>query len=329
MSKAVSYIAWALLLCLSMLTIEHCCVAGGESGAAGEQIAPQAVPAGAADDEPEEPDFAFIAGGPYTQKKQSIQFIFSGQWGRRRSSLGGFALDHAEFGTLLRTEWGLTDRWELDIIFAADGERNRLGGTTVESDFALSDTVLGARYRLLDEASAPLTLAMGPQIIIPTGNLLRGTGFEKTGYAWDLAAAKDWGGPVFLYSSLNYSFFPSVNGFGGATGRAINLQNVFWATALGLRPFERPHGTSHHDIHLFLEYGLGREEGLESGPNGPVKVSGTQTLFAPGIRYGVLTRTKKLLEIGVSFPLGLSQNTPRAGIILQIQFERFLGIGTD
>jgi len=304
-------------------------MAGGESGAAGEQTASQALPATAADVEPEEPDFAFIAGGPYTQKKQSIQFIFPGQWGRRRSSLGGSALSHVEVGTLLRTEWGLTDRWELDIIFAADGSRDRLDGTKLGSDFALSDTVLGARYRLLDEASAPLTLAMGPQIIIPTGNFLRGTGFEKTGYAWDLAAAKDWGGPVFLYSSLNYSFFPSVNGAGGATGRAFDLQNVFWATALGLRPLERPHDTSHHDIHLFLEYALGREESLESRPNGPVKVSATQSLFAPGIRYGVLTRTKKLFEIGVSFPIGLNQETPRGGIILQIQFERFLGIGTD
>ncbi|MBI1983609.1 MAG: hypothetical protein HYS61_05365 [Acidobacteria bacterium] len=285
--------------------------------------------AASADDEPEEPDFAFIAGGPYTQKKHSIQFIFPGQWGRRRSKVGNSTLDHAEFGALLRTEWGLTDRWELDIIFAADGERDRHDGTTLASNFALSDTVLGARYRFLDESFAPITLATGPQVIVPSGNPLLGTGFEKTGYAWDLAMAKDWGGPVFLYSSLNYSVFPSVRGSGEASGRAFNLHNIFWATALGLRPLERPRGTSHHDIHVFLEYGLGREEGLETGPLGPTKVSGVQSLFAPGIRYGVLTGTKKLFEIGVSFPLGLNQGTPRAGIIVQIQFESFLGAGAE
>ena len=282
-----------------------------------------------ADDEPEEPDYAFIAGGPYTQKKHSLQFIFPGQWGRRRSKVGNSTLEHAEFGTLLRTEWGLTDRWELDIIFAADGERDRLDGTTLPSNFAMSDTVLGARYRLLDESFAPITLAMGPQVIVPSGNPLLGTGFEKTGYAWDLATAKDWGGPVFLYSSLNYFVFPSVRATDGAPGRSFNLHNVFWATAVGLRPLERPRGTSHHDIHAFLEYGLGREEGLETGPLGPTKVSNVQSLFAPGIRYGVLTGTKKLFEIGVSFPLGLNQETPRAGIIVQIQFESFLGAGAE
>ncbi len=290
---------------------------------------PEAASTAPVDDEPEEPDYAFIAGGPYTQKKQSIQFILPGQWGRRRSNPGDSTLEHAEFGTLLRTEWGLTDRWELDIISAADGALDRLDGTTVRADFALSDTVLGARYRLLDESFAPITLAMGSQVIIPSGNPLRGTGIERTGFAWDLAAAKDWGGPVFLYSSLNYAVFPSVNGGSGDAGRRFNLQNVFWAAALGLRPLERPHGPSHHDIHVSLEHGLGREEGLERGAAGLAKASSVQSLFAPGIRYGILTRTKKLFEIGVSFPIGLNQDTPRGGIIFQTQFERFLGMGAE
>ena len=56
-----------------------------------------------------------------------------------------------------------------------------------------------------------------------------------------------------------------------------------------VRPLERPHGTSHHDIHVFLEYGLGREEGLESGAAGLTEVSSVQSPFAPGIRYGILT----------------------------------------
>ena len=60
--------------------------------------------------EPEEPDFAFIAGGPYTQKAKSTQFISVSQYGWRHTTLGGSTLQHTEFGTLLRNEWGLTDR---------------------------------------------------------------------------------------------------------------------------------------------------------------------------------------------------------------------------
>jgi hypothetical protein len=278
----------------------------------------------AADDEPEEPDFAFVAGGPYTQKRNSIQLIFPTQWGRRTSQLSGGTLQHAEFGTLLRTEWGLTDRWELDVIFAAEGERDFLGTRRVNSTFAFSDSVVGIRYRLFQESSAPLTLAMGPQVILPRGSFLSGSGFENTGYAWDLATAKDWGGPVFLYSSLNYSFFPSVRAPGVA--RHFNLHNLFWGSALGLRPLERARGSNHHDVHLFFEYGLGREEGLVT--DGPIrKAADTVSLFAPGIRYGFLTGTKRLIEVGVSFPIGLNENTPRGGVILQVQFENVFGLG--
>lgn len=276
------------------------------------------------DDEPEEPDFAFISGGPYTQRKNSIQFIFPSQWGRRRTNLGGGLFQHAEFGTLLRTEWGLTDRWELDVIFSAEGEQDLLGRTKVTSNFALADTILGARYRLLRESSAPFTLTMGPQIILPTGSFLSGTGFEQVGYAWDVTAAKDWGGPVFLYTSFNYALFPSVRNPISGSDRHFNLQNVVWGTALGLRALEKDRGKSHHDIHGFLEYGLGWEEGLEAD-GATRKASEVVTVFAPGIRYGFLTRSKKLFEIGVSFPIGLNRNTPRGGVIFQIQFENVFG----
>jgi hypothetical protein len=106
--------------------------------------------------------------------------------------------------------------------------------------------------------------------------------------------------------------------------RRFNLQNVFAATALVFRPFERDRGPNHHDIHLFFEYGLGREEYLELDT--PVqKTPATLSLFAPGIRYGFLTRKMRLFEVGVSFPIGLNSATPRGGVIVQIQFENVFG----
>ncbi len=288
-------------------------------------------PAACAEDqpqEPEEPDFAFITGGPFTQKQNSIQFIFPNAWNSRRSNVGGSILQHAEYGSLLRTEWGLTDRWELDVILSAEGERDRLGQQQLTSTFALADSVVGVRYRLLQESSSPITLATGPQVILPTGRVAYGTGNGEVGYAWDLAAAKDWGGPVFMYASVNYAFFPSVRPGLAGTQRHFNLHNVFGATALVFRPLEKDRGPNHHDVHLFFEYGVGREESLELDT--PVqKSAATLSLFAPGIRYGFLTRKMRLFEIGVSFPIGLNSATPRYGIILQLQFEHVFRFGSD
>lgn len=274
--------------------------------------------------EPEEPDFAFITGGPYTQKKGSPQLIMPSTWGRRTSTVGGIRTRSSEFGTLLRTEYGLTDRWEMDVIFSASGGRIEEGGQRLASTFALDDSVVGARYRLLQESSAPITLTMGPQIIIPTGSFRSGTGNSAKGIAWDVAAAKDWGGPVFVYASANYSFFPSVRPETASGPQHFPLHNIFGATALVFRPLEKDNGPNHHDIHMFFELGVGREEGLELGP--PVqKAATTVSVFAPGIRYGLLTAKSKLIEIGVSFPIGLNQATPRGGIIVQLQIENFFG----
>lgn len=290
--------------------------------------APLAAEAAPASDEPEEPDFAFITGGPYTQQKGSPQFIFPGAWGRRTSTAGGTRSRRSEFGTLLRTEYGLTDRWELDVIFSASGERIDQGPQRLASTFALADSIVGVRYRLLQESTAPITLTMGPQFIIPTGSFASGTGNSAAGVAWDVAAAKDWGGPVFVYASANYAFFPSVNPGVASGPQHFPLHNIFGATALVFRPLEKKRGPNHHDIHLFFELGVGREEGLEFGPT-VQKAATTVSVFAPGVRYGLMTAKNRLIEIGVSFPLGLNQATPRGGIIVQFQIENLFGYKED
>lgn len=279
--------------------------------------------------EPEEPDYFFIVGGPYTQRRNSIQTISANMYGRRRSNLGASTLEHTEYGMLLRNEWGLTDRWELDFIAVAEGGRDRIGPNVLDSSFALGDSVLGVRYKLLQERRAPITLTMGPQLIFPTGSVASGTSFNQVGVAWDMAAAKDWGGPVFVLSSLNYAFFPSVRSPRPAARTAIPLHQLFWGTALGLRPLEKDHGSSHHDLHAFLEFGLGMEQNLTGDSTAVRRVTDVHTLISPGIRYGLLKRNDDLYEIGISFPLGLDRGTPRYGVILQLQFEHVFRFGSD
>jgi len=313
-----------LVLAAALLAAAPSAPAADDSarGPAREEPLSPASPEEEEGNEPEEPDFAFISGGPYTQKKNSIQIILPGQIGERRTRLGDSSHDHAEFGALLRTEWGLTDRLELDVMVPAEGARDRQGRTTLSSNFALADAILGVRYRFLRESSAPLTLAMGPQIIFPSGSTEQGTGLGSVGYAWDLAVAKDWGGPFFLYSSWNLAAYPSVRDPAPGSRRSMALRDLFWGSALGIRALEKKQGPVRHDLHAFLEYGLERDERLQSEPQRLSRASEVHMLAAPGIRYGFLTARQTLVEIGVSFPLGLNRETPRHGVIVQFQFER-------
>lgn len=276
--------------------------------------------------EPEEPDFIFFTGGPYTQLKNSIQFIHQFGYATRRFSLPGGRRNEDEFLFFLRSEWGFTDRLELDVITPGAGSRERLSGITVASDYAYSDTTIGLRYRFLDEENWPITLTMGPQLILPTGSVARGTGNGSAGFAWDVAAAKDWGGPVFLFSSLNYSVLPAADDPTPGSTSELTLHGVEWSAALGIRGLERRTASGgNHDIHVFLEAGGAWGHEVESGVAVGTRQSKLAWQFAPGVRYGFLTPRKTLVEIGVSFPIGLGPNGPKKGIVLQFQFERLFG----
>ncbi|MCZ6514230.1 MAG: transporter [Acidobacteria bacterium] len=227
---------------------------------------------------------------------------------------------------MLRVEWGFTNRLELDLEFPFTGMKEELDGATLSSEFGFSDALVGLRYRLLTEENFPLTLTVGPQIIFPTGDFSRGRGLGSTGVALDLSAAKDWGGPFFLYSSLNYALFPSVDvpplGLNPATDFALG--NLAYGTALGIRALEKPSGGAHHDLHAFLELGVERSEELELDLAGAFTTYRTAAVFAPGIRYGFLSSGKKLFEVGVAVPIGLNDEAPRAAVIFQVQFEQFV-----
>jgi hypothetical protein len=265
-------------------------------------------------EEPEEPDFFFLTGGPYTQKKNSPQIIWGQQW-FRTTTLGLVTREVAGAG---RFEWGLTDRWEADFEFGFAGAEQTFNGISIFDANGAADLLVGIRYRLLDESFAPFTLTLGPQVIFPAASRLKGLGTGETGYAVDVTAAKDWGGPVFVAVSVNGGFTPSVPANADGTGQEFDLSGVAWAAALGIRALERDtDGGTNHDVHLFLEVSGSREEELEAG----LRLRSTPWQLAPGVRYGYMSRNGSLAEIGVSVPVGLNDEAPDWGVIVQFQFE--------
>jgi hypothetical protein len=265
-------------------------------------------------EQPEEPDYFFLTGGPYTQKKNSPQIIWANQW--YLASGGGVrARDYTGAG---RFEWGLTDRWEVDFEFGGLHSRERLSGVTTFSQGGAADLLVGVRYRLLDESFAPLTLTLGPQVIVPASSRSRGLGPGEVGYAVDITAAKDWGGPVFAAASVNLGVTPDVPAFADGTGMEFDLSRMTWALALGLRPLERETllGTT-HDIHFLLEVAGSRADNIEAGN----RLRANEVFLAPGLRYGFTSVGGSLTEVGFSFPVGLTNGSPDWGLIMQLQYE--------
>lgn len=259
--------------------------------------------------DPEEPDFFFLTGGPYTQQKYSPQIIWATQWLHH-----GSVLSMQEFTSRARFEFGVTDRLEADFELGARSTRQELQGVRlVENE--LEAALIGARYRILTEETSPLTLTAGPQITIPLPN--NSIWENRPSYGVDLTAAKDWGGPVFAAASLNWHLTPGVRAYEQSPDRA-SLDQLSYAVALGFRPLERTtQSATKHDIHLFMEALRSSEETVESGA-----ISREALAFlAPGVRYGFSNKSGVLTELGIAIPLGLTRVSPDWGVLVQFQME--------
>ncbi|RPI26802.1 MAG: hypothetical protein EHM61_10560 [Acidobacteria bacterium] len=258
---------------------------------------------------PEEPDFFFLTGGPYTQQKNSPQLIWAHQWLHSRTA----SLHLRDLSGAGRVEFGVSDNLEADFEFGATSVRQEHPTYTL-IDTQLDGMMLGARYRILREDFAPLTLTVGPQLLIPT----RTSAPWETGlgYGVDVTAAKDWGGPVFTAASVNWRNTPGVRPT--EAGEPSSLRQVSYAVALGLRPVEAvTRKETKHDLHAFVEMLSTTEDAIDAG-----EIGTTRHIFAaPGIRYGFTNRAGILAEIGIAFPLGLNREAPNWGTLLQLQIE--------
>ncbi|GEM_PF-1834820 len=273
-------------------------------------------------DEPEEPDFAFISSSAYLQGKNSAQFIHQTAYGTRRFiEPSGGGRNEDEFLFFQRLEYGLTDRWEFDFVLPAAGSRTRLNGRTIASQYALADGLVGVRFGLLREGNAPVTLSMGPQLIFPSGSVRRGTGSGSPGFAWDVAASKDWRGPIFLYTTFNYHVLPWASDTTPDSARGFRLHGADWATAVGLRALERSRHGRRQDIHILFEGGGSWQQEVKPGVTFGERKGKLSWVVSPGIRYGFQTSRRTLVEIGVAAPIGLGPHGPKHGIIIQFQYE--------
>jgi hypothetical protein len=258
---------------------------------------------------PEEPDFFFMTGGPYTQQKHSPQIIWALRWLGRRTE----AWDIRDFSAAGRVEFGVTDYLEADFEFGTTRTGQESRSQTL-LDTRLDGMMLGTRYRLLREDFAPLTLTIGPQLLIP--NLTTRPWETGYGYGVDVTAAKDWGGPVFAAASINWRNTPGIRA--APEGPSSSLQELSYAFALALRPLENvTRNDTKHDLHVSAEIQTARGDEFE----GDQISRSSNVFFAPGVRYGFMNRQGILAEVGVAFPIGLNRDAPNWGTFLQLQIE--------
>ena len=273
--------------------------------------------------EPEEPGFAFLTGRSYTQDAGLLQVLWTTHASKDTFHSQGVSHQIWVMENTLRLEGGLTDDLEIDLSSGWGFSTGSVDGTPVGDERGLLDSLLGVRYRILNEASAPLTLTFGPQLLIPTGDPDKGFGTGKVGTALDLTLAKDWGGLFFAYASAAYEVTPEVDDPAPNSDRSFTLDAFTYAFALGTRLQKRSGiaGAVDEDLHLFLEFRGAREHRLESTAGGTRRSLSGPLEMGLGLRYGIQFPDQRLVEFGLMVTLGLNEAADDAALVLQIQWQ--------
>ncbi len=273
--------------------------------------------------EPEEPGFAFLTGRPYTQAAGLLQVLWTTHASKDTFELQGVSQQIWVFENTLRLEWGLTDDLEIDLHSGWAFSTGSVDGTPVGDERGLTDSMLGVRYRFLDEARAPLTLTFGPQFLIPTGDPDKGFGTGEIGTAFDLTLARDWGGPFFTYASALYELTPGVDDPVPNSDRTFTVDAFSYAFALGTRLMKRRGnpGAVDEDLHFLLEFRGAREHRLETTAAGTRRSLSGPLELGLGLRYGIVFPDRRLVEAGLLVSLGLNEAADDAALVLQIQWQ--------
>ncbi len=184
-------------------------------------------------------------------------------------------------------------------------------GLFINEQGGFGDLLLTYRYQLfMDEGWQP---AVAPRfsLILPTGDEGRDIGTGEVGYFFNLPVSKELD-PFAFHFNAGFLYTPGVR---------TELDDGLLSPGRDLRAFNL--GVSaiwlaSYDLNFVLElFGLWSEELDDRGE----RDHESTVLINPGVRYAVFTSEDVQWVLGVSMPIGLSEDAPDYGLFLYMSVE--------
>ncbi len=183
--------------------------------------------------------------------------------------------------------------------------------------YGVGDVLLNYRYQALMESDATPAFAPRFSLILPSGNVRRGTGNGAVGYQWNLPFSKKLSSLFAAHANFGLTYQPNVRAvLNGGTDqlspkRSLVSYNIGVSGIFALFP----------RLHLMLEW-LGNGEDNINGSGRTVLVFAP--VISPGIRAAVVNEDKLQIVVGAAMPVGLNRNAPNYGALLYLSIEHDL-----
>jgi hypothetical protein len=183
----------------------------------------------------------------------------------------------------------------------ADGTREHQGG--------IGDTLLNYRYQLLADDDF-LWMAPRATLILPTGDERFGLGAGEVGYQFNLPISR-YGERFDYHFNAGFTYIPNVS---APLLLGASPQHDLRAYNLGASVFWKPETY----LHFFCEFLFLWADEIDD-----VGARDTRDLafLNPGVRYAVCQFDQVEWVIGVSVPVGLTDDSPDIGVIAYMSVE--------
>jgi hypothetical protein len=183
--------------------------------------------------------------------------------------------------------------------------------------YGVGDVLLNYRYQALMETDTIPAFAPRFSLILPSGNVRRGTGNGAVGYQWNLPFSKKLGSLFAAHLNLGLTYQPNVRAVMNtdqlSPKRSLVSYNVGVSGIYALFP----------RVHLMLEW-VGNGEDNINGSGRTVLVFAP--VISPGIRAAVVNEDKLQVVVGAAVPIGLNRqgnNNQGAFLYLSIEHDLF------
>jgi hypothetical protein len=187
----------------------------------------------------------------------------------------------------------------------------QVNGGLPEEQGGLGDIFLNYRYQLLTEETACVSVAPRFSLVLPTGDEGRGLGHGEAGFFFNLPVSKQLD-PFAFHFNAGFIVIPDVS---------VALGNGLISPGRDLRGFNLGFSAiwlASYDLNFLLELvGLWGEDLDDLG----FRDHTSEVILNPGLRYAVYTSDEVQWVLGISLPVGLSEDAPDYGVFGYMSVE--------
>ena len=228
----------------------------------------------------------------YPQERGEVQLSYASRYARGR--------DRSSLQTLLNLEYGITDRWQVEVEWDAMSRRREAGEAPVRGRGDLS---IGTQYSFMNMRRSNFHSAVGFEVSLPTGGVEKGLSEGFVEYEPYLILARDF--PTLhnaqVFSQVGVGFVQRARRQVEA-GEAEPAAHELNFNAGAFVPFRRLVLTGEFNLSTNRWNNGGREREMYATP-------------------GVVWRLPRDWEIGVGVPVGLTRDADKSGAIFRVVYE--------